>query len=838
MAYPTTYDKTYSYTGFQQGQGDNTFPGTAIDTDLEDIENALDSLGGFVQQAFNSDGSLKPSTLLEDAIDYAEEAAASAAAADLSEAAAELAETNAEAAAALAATLASGFYPAAATRSALLALNTTLFPTGYLREALREGVFKFESSDQSTLIHPISAVTSTAVDSGTETFTKTAHGLRTGYAVLAQTAVNGLSLNTLYYVIWISNDTFRLATSRANARAGTAINLTGTTNMPFKVHKDPAQGVIVTPTADLSGASGAWIRVVDGRHNVGWWGATGDGTTDDTDALEAALAYADVSVTTSAFNLTGGLTLWFPRRAAGRYMTSAKQTFRGDGVHLEGEGVALATSTDAITILEIGDPTYTGQTYDVVIDGIEFLGAAMAGVYTSTASKGLVCHDVLFSRFENLWFSNLYEAWEWRRLNTCVINNINFTQSQRTANKAAYGIALMGRTNLTGTTLTSGNNKIGRIEFHGAAAFTPGEKPWTTCVKIMSADGAYFEHGHWAEADYLCSIEPDGTNDGNTISDISFDGIFFDLPGINCLRIIGEIDDLTAADGIMGTLQNITVGDTCRMTGSAGNANSLINVSVDSVNASTQQVGDFTFNAGLRQAGLTAVSIAGPASGKVPVYRAKVGGSFEDNNQDDGATQSAISANCVDLQVCAKFGPDAHPAQRLITFTAAADSGYGLTTVGSDFSQSNCSSHASFDGSYINTSAVAGLRGYIGANSIGLAGIINMQPRAVPTTDATPRTIFSRALAVNQQLRLSGTVIVSSPTGAYDGEWVIKARCVRIGSATAIDRETPSVTLINASNGGLTVTCTRSTNTVAVTVTGIAATNLVWTFIPDLNFVN
>jgi len=56
------------------------------------------------------------------------------------------------------------------------------------------------------------------------------HGLQTGDQVYLTTTgalPTGLSANTLYYVIRTDANTFRLATSRANAYAGTAINTSG-----------------------------------------------------------------------------------------------------------------------------------------------------------------------------------------------------------------------------------------------------------------------------------------------------------------------------------------------------------------------------------------------------------------------------------------------------------------------------------------------------------------------------------------------------------------------------------------------------------------------------------
>lgn len=58
MAYPTLYDVTYSYTGFQQAQGNNSFPGTQLDADLAGLEAGTESLATFVQGVMRSDGAL------------------------------------------------------------------------------------------------------------------------------------------------------------------------------------------------------------------------------------------------------------------------------------------------------------------------------------------------------------------------------------------------------------------------------------------------------------------------------------------------------------------------------------------------------------------------------------------------------------------------------------------------------------------------------------------------------------------------------------------------------------------------------------------------------------
>lgn len=78
----------------------------------------------------------------------------------------------------------------------------------------------------------------TDITHGTETFTSTTHGFVTGDAVLFKAgtaAPTGLTDGTTYYIVRVDADNFRLATSRANAYAGSlqAITGNGTGNQTF-----------------------------------------------------------------------------------------------------------------------------------------------------------------------------------------------------------------------------------------------------------------------------------------------------------------------------------------------------------------------------------------------------------------------------------------------------------------------------------------------------------------------------------------------------------------------------------------------------------------------------
>lgn len=75
-------------------------------------------------------------------------------------------------------------------------------------------------------------------------------------------------------------------------------------------------GTVFKPAAQADGVSGRWLRVFDGSINVKWFGARGDGKTDDTAALQRAI---DATC--------AGGALFFP---SGQYLVTTLDTRRGE----------------------------------------------------------------------------------------------------------------------------------------------------------------------------------------------------------------------------------------------------------------------------------------------------------------------------------------------------------------------------------------------------------------------------------------------------------------------------------------------------------------------------
>lgn len=60
MAYPSKPSRAYSFTGFSSGQGDNSFPGPSVDSEIDNTNLTVASIITFLKTSLASDGTLKP----------------------------------------------------------------------------------------------------------------------------------------------------------------------------------------------------------------------------------------------------------------------------------------------------------------------------------------------------------------------------------------------------------------------------------------------------------------------------------------------------------------------------------------------------------------------------------------------------------------------------------------------------------------------------------------------------------------------------------------------------------------------------------------------------------
>ena len=104
-----------------------------------------------------------------------------------------------------------------------------------------------------------------------------------------------------------------------------------------EIAADTQEGIYIKAD-DTAAASGAWVRVYEGSANVKWFGVTGDGVTDDTAAIQAAV---------NVIELSGG-GLFFP---AGTYAVVPGAAYAvivdSDNVRIHGEGATISMASTA-----------------------------------------------------------------------------------------------------------------------------------------------------------------------------------------------------------------------------------------------------------------------------------------------------------------------------------------------------------------------------------------------------------------------------------------------------------------------------------------------------------
>lgn len=154
----------------------------------------------------------------------------------------------------------------------------------------------------------------------------------------------------------------------------------------------------------IASGTGATARTVQSKLresvSVVDFGATGNGTTDDTAAIQAAIN----SIPISGGGSTHGYTLFFP---PGKYLISSTLTIGNRRLEIQGSTLATGSGSASIIYCTSNISTMidasTGNADVFSIQGIEFLGAGISTVNAITL--GSVGQTIYDSRINNCWFS-------------------------------------------------------------------------------------------------------------------------------------------------------------------------------------------------------------------------------------------------------------------------------------------------------------------------------------------------------------------------------------------------------------------------------------------------
>lgn len=119
-------------------------------------------------------------------------------------------------------------------------------------------------------------------------------------------------------------------------------------------------GTVIQPQA-LTGA-GRWLRIIDSAHNIRWFGAKGDGVTDDTQSIQKAINSSDdIFIPDGTFLITSPVTIKTNSKIQGSTREKAilkKSNFSGAAIY--GEDIQSVTLED-FTLLGPGQWVGSGN---------------------------------------------------------------------------------------------------------------------------------------------------------------------------------------------------------------------------------------------------------------------------------------------------------------------------------------------------------------------------------------------------------------------------------------------------------------------------------------------
>ncbi|MCJ2183130.1 hypothetical protein MTR62_10565 [Novosphingobium sp. 1949] len=173
-------------------------------------------------------------------------------------------------------------------------------------------------------------------------------------------------------------------------------------DLSHRVAADPLEGIYVAPAVDSTGASGAWVRQIDGPFDIRWFGASGSG--DCLAAFNGAL---------SAARSAGGGTIVFPEQGQGGWRLGGTAIIDADNVTIDlRDDVTLTRTTPCSTFRFGKDNGATLRAVKLLCSGrkatIDGNGHAMTG-YAYNARKPI------------------YPAVEFRNCDGVTVENVHVT---------------------------------------------------------------------------------------------------------------------------------------------------------------------------------------------------------------------------------------------------------------------------------------------------------------------------------------------------------------------------------------------------------------------------
>ncbi len=291
-------------------------------------------------------------------------------------------------------------------------------------------------------------------------------------------------------------------------------------NLSVKVTADPAEGIYVAPTSGPTGASGAWVRSFDtGYLNVKWFGATGNGTTDDKSAIQAAIDFSESLISTISI---GGLTVFLPR---GGYKIESGLSVRQNHIVFRGEGKESS-------VIFANSPSFTLIDFDKLgtsLNGVGVVDMAVSANGNATAGALIRMDDVTNGYFQNLTLRGWWNGIDLVGCNRTRLMNIEMHQGSRSAGAGNSAIRLLGDA-------TAGVSS----DIHMMDMQIVGQGPaYASGLFLAGVDGLYVENSHFIQGDRAVHCLPDDAAGQEQMASIKFVNCYFDTAPINHVYLAG-----------------------------------------------------------------------------------------------------------------------------------------------------------------------------------------------------------------------------------------------------------------------------------------------------------
>lgn len=238
--------------------------------------------------------------------------------------------------------------------------------------------------------------------------------------------------------------------------------------------------------------------------NVKDYGALGNGTTDDTAAIQATVDAAQALVTDV---LTDGVTVYFPK---GKYKVTATVLITKSGITLAGAGGGASVITAASSNFNmVSFDNATATMYYCGVRDLHFYspGGATAG-YQLTVKRAtyFVAHNLMF----NGWFGGMYLS----RLGKAMFSQIIFSQEARTTTTTGAAIYMGSDYGYSSDVHFTDVQIVEDITYAGATSFM-----------ITAGDGIYVSNLHMHGQ---LTVSPSGTGNETTVRSLAFTNCYFD----------------------------------------------------------------------------------------------------------------------------------------------------------------------------------------------------------------------------------------------------------------------------------------------------------------------